>query len=53
MVVTELFKETIWFLGLHDDWYLLRIFYVHCDGQSAIQLAKNQVYHSRMKHIDV
>ena len=26
---------------------------VHCDSQSAIYLAKNQVYHARTKHIDV
>ena len=26
---------------------------MHCDNQSAIYLAKNQVYHARMKHIDV
>jgi len=26
---------------------------VHCDSMSAIYLAKNQVYHGRMKHIDV
>ena len=26
---------------------------LHCDGQSAIFLAKNQVYHARTKHIDV
>jgi len=25
---------------------------VHCDSMSAIYLAKNQVYHARMKHID-
>ena len=24
-----------------------------CDSQSAIHLAKNQVYHARTKHIDV
>ena len=24
-----------------------------CDSQRAIHLAKNQVYHARMKHIDV
>ena len=24
-----------------------------CDSQSAIHLAKNQVYHARAKHIDV
>ena len=26
---------------------------LHCDSQSAIHLAKNQVYHARTKHIDV
>ena len=26
---------------------------LHCDSQSAIYLAKNQVYHARTKHIDV
>ena len=26
---------------------------VHCDSMSAIYLAKNQVYHARIKHIDV
>jgi len=25
----------------------------NCDRMSAIYLAKNQVYHARMKHIDV
>ena len=26
---------------------------VHCDSQSAIQLARNPVYHSKTKHVDV
>jgi hypothetical protein len=26
---------------------------MHCDSQSAIFLAKNQVYHARTKHINV
>jgi hypothetical protein len=26
---------------------------LYCDSQSAIYLAKNQVYHARTKHIDV
>ena len=28
-------------------------FDVHCDSQSAVHLAKNQVHHRWMKHIDV
>jgi len=35
-------------LGIDQD--LLKI---NCDSVSAIYLAKNQVYHVRMKHIDV
>ena len=54
MAVTKAFKEVIWLHGLinnlgtdqkHVD--------VYCDSQSAICLAKNQVHHSRTKHIDV
>ena len=26
---------------------------LHCDSQSAIQLAKNPVFHAKTKHIDV
>ncbi|KAL0430423.1 UNVERIFIED_CONTAM: Retrovirus-related Pol polyprotein from transposon TNT 1-94 [Sesamum radiatum] len=54
MAITETVKEVIWLQGLLgelgiDQKYVI----VHCDSQSAIQLAKNQVYHARMKHIDV
>ncbi|GMP59796.1 hypothetical protein CsSME_00022932 [Camellia sinensis var. sinensis] len=28
-------------------------FTVHCDSQSAIDLSKNSMYHSRTKHIDI
>ena len=35
-------------LGFMQDGVLL-----HCDNQSAIHLAKNQVYHAGTKHIDV
>ena len=34
-------------LGIKQDFLQ-----VHCDSLSAIYLAKNQVYHERMKHID-
>ena len=54
MAVIEAIKEAIWLHGLVED---LEIYQEHvsifCDSQSAIYLAKNQVYHSRTKHIDV
>lgn len=31
----------------------LKLVDVHCESQSVIELVKNQVYYSRMKHIDV
>ncbi|CAL8994262.1 unnamed protein product, partial [Prunus brigantina] len=40
--------------GLLDDLGVQRDHVdVHCDSQSAIYLAKNQVHHARTKHIDV
>ncbi|KAE8693200.1 Cellulose synthase-like protein D2 [Hibiscus syriacus] len=54
MSVSEAVKEAIWLNWLMED---LRVVQSHislyCDSQSAIHLAKNQVYHSRTKHIDV
>ena len=54
MAMTEAMKEAIWLQGLLDDLgidqYLLKI---NCDSMSAIYLAKNHVYHARMKNIDV
>ena len=54
MAVTEAVKEAIWLQGLLGE---LRIeqkhIKVHCDNQSVIHLAKNQVYNTRTKHIDV
>ena len=54
MAVAEAVKEAIWLHGLLED---LRVSQKHIDvffdSQSAIHLAKNQVFHSRMKHIDV
>jgi len=53
MAMTEAMKEAIWLQGLPDDLGidhdLLKINY---DSNSAIYLAKNQVYHARTKHID-
>ena len=54
MAMTKAIKEAIWLHGLVED---LEIYQEHvsifCDSQSAIYLAKNQVYHSQTKHIDV
>ena len=54
MVVTKVSKEALWLtglvkeLGIHQGGVQL-----HCGSQSAIFLAKNQVYHARTKHIYV
>ena len=54
MVITEAVKEAIWLQGLLDDLGVgQKHVTVFCDSQSAIHLAKNQVYHARTKHIDV
>jgi hypothetical protein len=54
MAITEAVKEAIWLQGLLKD---LRVgqkhLKVYCDSQSAIHLAKNQVFHVRTKYIDV
>ena len=54
IVATDAGKEILWLkrfiqeLGLQQEEYK-----VHCDSQSAIDLSKNSMYHSRSKHIDV
>ena len=54
MAITEAVKEAIWLQGLLDDLGVgQKQVTVFCDSQSAIHLAKNQVYHARTKHIDV
>jgi len=54
MTSTEVVKEAIWPQGLMDDLRINQDFMkVHCDSISAIYLAKKQVYHAKMKHIDV
>ena len=54
MAVTEAVKETIWLQGMAKTLGLVQEHInVHCDSQSTIHLAKNQVYHARTKHIDV
>ena len=54
MAATEAIKEAIWLHGLISDLGIVQDHVdVFCDSQSAIHLAKNQVHHSRTKHIDV
>ena len=54
MAISEAVKEAIWLHGLLEDLGVghkqLEVF---SDSQSAIHLAKNQVFHARTKHIDV
>src|ERR1044072_1696408 len=54
MAVAEATKEALWLTGLVRELGVeqggVRL---HCDSQSAIYLAHNQVYHARTKHIDV
>ena len=54
MAVAEVTKEALWLKGLVKKLGLNQGgVQMHCDSQSAIYLAKNQVYHARTKHIDV
>ena len=54
MAITETVKEAIWLQGLLGELGIEQKYVkIYCDSQSAIQLAKNQVYHARTKHINV
>ncbi|KAG8486257.1 hypothetical protein CXB51_019640 [Gossypium anomalum] len=54
IAITEAVKEAIWLQGMVKTLGLVQEHInVYCDSQSAIHLAKNQVYHARTKHIDV
>ena len=54
MTITKGVKEAIWFQGLLGELGIDKKYVkMHCDSQSAIHLAKNQVYHAKTKHIDV
>ncbi|MCO5570950.1 hypothetical protein L7F22_024680 [Adiantum nelumboides] len=54
VVVSEACKEEVWLgrlvtdLGIKEETPML-----HCDSQSAIQLVRNSVYHSKTKHVDM
>ena len=54
MAVTKAAKEALWLTGLVKELGIQQGgVLLHCDSQSAIYLAKNQVYQVRTKHIDV
>lgn len=54
IAMAEAGKEMLWLkrfldqLGMKQERYV-----IHCDSQSALDLSKNAMYHSRTKHIDV
>ena len=54
MTITEVVKEAIWLHGLLKDLgFGQKQLELYSESQSAIHLAKNQVFHARTKHIDV
>jgi hypothetical protein len=54
MAAAEAVKEALWLTGLVKELGIQQVGVpLYCDSQSAIYLAKNQVYHVRTKHIDV
>ncbi|KAG8490593.1 hypothetical protein CXB51_013752 [Gossypium anomalum] len=54
MTITEACKETIWLKGLFGELSKdLQISIVFCDSQSDIFLTKDQMFHERIKHINV
>ncbi|XP_073138629.1 secreted RxLR effector protein 161-like [Henckelia pumila] len=54
IAVTEAMKEAIWLRGFAAQHGIIQgQVEIHCDNQSAIHLAKHQVFHERSKHIDV
>ncbi|PKI43780.1 hypothetical protein CRG98_035791 [Punica granatum] len=54
MAMAEAVKESIWLKGLIGDFSIdIEKSVMYSDSQSPICLTKNQVYHERIKHIDV
>jgi hypothetical protein len=54
MAISEGVKEAIWLKDLLEEISVeTSSISVFCDSQSAIHLAKDQMYHDRSKHIDV
>jgi hypothetical protein len=54
MAATEARKEALWLTLLVKELGIQQVGVpLYCDSQSAIYLAKNQVYHARTKYIDL
>ena len=53
MAVVEASKEPLWLREVEIFNIIQDSVQIHCDSQSAIHLAKNYMFHKRMKHIDV
>ena len=54
IALTEAVKEGKWLMGVINDYGVeQKVVKVLCDSNSAIMLAKNQVFHERSKHIDI
>jgi hypothetical protein len=54
MTTAEAANEALWLTGLVKELGIQQGgVSLHCDSQGAIYLPKNQVYHTRTKHIDV
>ena len=54
IAATHASKEAVWLQRLCSSMGLVRrAIRIECDSQSEILLAKNPMYHSKTKHIDV
>ena len=54
IALAEGVKEGLWLKGMLNELGIEQeCVPIHCDSQSAIHLAKHQMYHERTKHIDV
>lgn len=54
IAITKAIKEDIWLKGILGEFGVdQRAVPLNCDNQSALHLAKHQVFHERSKHIDV
>lgn len=55
MALTQAIQEAMWLKQLDEDLFEKKSepIIIHCDNSSAIQLANNDGYHARTKHIDI